>query len=408
MKDIVDEIVIVDTGSEDNTKEIATHFGARIFDLEWTDDFAEARNFALERATGDWLLILDADETISQSDHDRLLTLISKGKADAYSLEQRTYGNNLKHARYISRGTDVYAESQSYAGWIPSKLVRLLRNNSDYRFRYKIHEVIEPSIEESSGVIRTSTIPIHHFTYEKSSDFVANKHARYLEYGLQQIESTPQDPKPYLEVALVYLERKEFAIAEEILLKGTAIAPNNADIYDALGSLYIDTNRATEAERFIRKGLSLRPNDVIMLNKLASALMARQAFDEAESLLKRACKLAPDSIMVYNNMGLLYAVSNRQMKAVNAFKNSLQLNPVNLYALTSLGMLYVNLGQFKNARPVLEQALKVEPDDVRALYHLGVVCASLKQKSRAIELLKRAQQLQPGDPAIAQRIQELN
>lgn len=408
VKDIVDDIVIVDTGSVDDTKIIATQFGARIFDYKWADDFSQARNFALEQATGDWVLVMDADETVSQSDHVKLLSLISEAKADAYSLVQRTYGDNLKHSNYVCRGVDTYKESQAYAGWIPSNLVRLFRNDPAYRFRYKIHELIEPSIEECNGKIRASKIPLHHFTYEKNSDFISGKHTRYLEYGLKQIESTPLDPKPYLEVALVYCERKDFNRAEEILLKGNAIAPNNADIYDAIGTLYIDTNRASKAESFIRKCLSIRPNDVIMLNKLASVCMAHQAFDEAESLLKRARKLSPNSIMVYNNFGLLYAVSNRQMKAVNAFKKSVQLNAVNLYALTSLGMLYVNLGQFKKACPVLEQALKVDSDDVRVLYHLGVACANLKQKPRAIELLNRAQQLQPGDPAIAERIQELN
>ena len=407
VKDIVNEIVIVDTGSEDNTKEIAVHFGARIFDFIWVDDFSAARNYALEQATGDWILVLDADETISKSDCDKLLSLINENKADAYSLEQRTYGDNLKHAEYINRGTDSYPESRLYAGWIASRLVRLFRNSPEYRFHYRIHEVIEPSIEENGGVIRFSKIPIHHFTYKKNSDFVESKLKRYLEYGLKQIEQTPDNFKPYLEVAQVYLEKKEFVKAEQILLKGVAISPNSADLYDILGTIYIDTNRASEAEHVIRKGLSLRANDVTMMNKLASACMARRAFDEAETLLKRSRKLAPNSIMIYNNLGLLYALTNRPKKAVNAFKDTLRINPVNLYAMTTLGMLYVNLQQFKNALPVLERSLEVDSEDVRALYHLGIVYMNLKQKSRAIELLKRAQKLQPEDPAITNLLREL-
>ncbi len=407
VKAVVDEIIVVDTGSVDTTKDIAVRSGAKVFDLEWADDFSAARNYALDQATGDWVLVLDADETISESDHGRLLSLASEGKADAYSLVQRTYGDNLKHAEYVSCGADAYAESQAYAGWIPSRLVRLFRNDPDYHFRYRIHEVVEPSIEKNGGVIRASGIPIHHFTYQKTPDFIDSKLKRYLEYGLKQIEATPQDPKPYLEVAPVYLQNKEFGKAEQILLKGIEASPANADLYDALGTLYLDTGRAGEAERVVRKGLSLRANDVTLLNKLASACLARRAHGEAETLFKRARKLAPDSIMVHNNLGLLFAITNRPLKAIDAFQNTLRLNPANLYALTNLGMLYVNLGRFRKASPVLEQALKVEPADVRALYHLAVTCASLKQKPRAIELLKRAQQIQPGDPAIAERLREL-
>ncbi|MFV1998430.1 MAG: glycosyltransferase family 2 protein, partial [Acidiferrobacterales bacterium] len=196
VKAIVDEVIVVDTGSVDATKDIAARSGAKVFDLEWADDFSVARNHALDQATGDWVLVLDADETISESDHGRLMSLASENKADAYSLVQRTYGNKLKHAEYVSRGADVYAESQAYAGWIPSRLVRLFRNDKNYRFRYRIHEVIEPSIEERGGVVCASEIPIHHFTYEKNPDFIDSKLKRYLDYGLKQIEATPQDPKP--------------------------------------------------------------------------------------------------------------------------------------------------------------------------------------------------------------------
>ena len=407
VSDLVNEMVIVDTGSTDKTKDIANKFGARVIEYDWKDDFSDARNCSLKNATGDWVLVLDADETISKSDHKKILSLISNGNADAYSLMQRTYGDNLKHAKYTSSTGDSYLESKAYNGWIPSQLVRLFRNNSNYHFRYKIHEVIEPSIEDAGDVVLKTEIPIHHFTYEKSSDFVDAKHKRYLEYGLQQIELTPHDPKPYLEVALVYLERKDFDKAEKILLKAVSVAPQYADLYDTLATLYLDGNRAGDAERVVRKGLSLRPNDVVMLNKLASCCIARQAFDEAEKILQRAKKLSPDSVMVFNNLGLLYAVSNQPMKAINAFQNTMRLNPQNLYALITLGMLYVNLGRFKNARPILEKAVKISSDDVRVLYHLAVVYANLKKKQHAIKLLKRAQKLQPGDAVISEYLGKL-
>ncbi len=405
--DLVDEIVITDTGSIDDTKLIASKFDAKIHDFKWSDDFSGARNSSIERATGDWILVLDADETISKKDHKKIRTLIEDNRLDAYSLVQRTYGDDLKHSKYIPRGNDSYNESRDYAGWIASPLVRLFRNKPEYRFRYKIHEVIEPSIEESNGEIQSTEIPIHHFTYEKPSAFVEKKHSRYLDYGLQQIKLTPNDPKPYLEVALVYLEDKEYENAEKILLGAVSIAKENADIYDALATLYIDSGRPADAERVVRKGLSLRPDDVIMLNKLASTCMARRAFDEAERLLKQAKKISPEYQMVYNNLGLLYAINNQPEKAISAFKNSLKINSVNAYALTSLGMLYVNAGKLKNAQLVLEKTLKIMPDDPKAMYHLALVYAATEKKTRAIKLLMRAREVLPTDPAISAKLAEL-
>jgi len=62
IQDLVDEIVLVDTGSEDQSVAIARRFGARVFEFAWCDDFAAARNHGLERCRGDWILYIDADE----------------------------------------------------------------------------------------------------------------------------------------------------------------------------------------------------------------------------------------------------------------------------------------------------------------------------------------------------------
>ena len=65
VKPVVDEMIVVDTGSTDRTKDIARSLGAKVYDFQWTDSFSDARNFSLSKATGKWILVLDADEVIS-------------------------------------------------------------------------------------------------------------------------------------------------------------------------------------------------------------------------------------------------------------------------------------------------------------------------------------------------------
>src|SRR3989338_7693689 len=77
VKDIVDEIIIVDTGSKDKTKEIAKKFSAKIFDFEWVDNFSAARNESLKHAAKDWILVLDADEVVEKKDLERIKELIN-------------------------------------------------------------------------------------------------------------------------------------------------------------------------------------------------------------------------------------------------------------------------------------------------------------------------------------------
>lgn len=69
---LVDEIIVADTGSTDCTKAVALRMGARVYDYEWTDDFSSARNFALEHSTGDWNLVLDADEYLRPGSREEL------------------------------------------------------------------------------------------------------------------------------------------------------------------------------------------------------------------------------------------------------------------------------------------------------------------------------------------------
>src|SRR4029077_3035696 len=118
----VDEIVLVDTGSRDDTMEIARQFPIQLHHFTWCDDFSAARNFALERASGDWILSIDADERFEISDREayaRLLTDNGKAAWEA-RLHPRT-------------------------GWTPYATIRLFRNDPRIRYRGVAHEKIEPS-----------------------------------------------------------------------------------------------------------------------------------------------------------------------------------------------------------------------------------------------------------------------
>ena len=75
--DLVDEVVVVDTGSRDRTREVAAGFGARVYEFPWVDDFAAARNESLRHATGDWVFWLDADDRLDGDNRGRLKTLFA-------------------------------------------------------------------------------------------------------------------------------------------------------------------------------------------------------------------------------------------------------------------------------------------------------------------------------------------
>jgi glycosyltransferase involved in cell wall biosynthesis len=120
----VDEIIVVDTGSTDKTIAVAESYGARVFTFEWTDSFADARNFALEHATGDWILSIDADEQLGEGQRVLRNILIEVHEAPVDGMLLPLGNINPADGTMPSR----------------SKMLRLFRKNPDLRWEFRIHE----------------------------------------------------------------------------------------------------------------------------------------------------------------------------------------------------------------------------------------------------------------------------
>jgi len=143
---VVDEIVVADTGSTDQTREIAAGHGARVVDFPWCDSFAAARNESLRHATGDWIFWLDADEYLDEDNRQKLGGLVAAvpDANVAYVMKQRS------HAASGSAATSV-------------DHVRLFRNRPQHRWRYRVHEQILPACTRpgprSAGPTSPSSTP---------------------------------------------------------------------------------------------------------------------------------------------------------------------------------------------------------------------------------------------------------
>lgn len=121
VNDVVDEIIIVDTGSTDATVEIAKKYSAKIFHFKWRDDFSAARNFSLSKASKEWILVLDADEFLSSSDAKEIRNVIKTAEWEAFSFNRQEYLTN-----YLTGKSEFQGVSQ--------KNLRLFKNNKKFSY----------------------------------------------------------------------------------------------------------------------------------------------------------------------------------------------------------------------------------------------------------------------------------
>lgn len=152
LEDIADEIIIVDDGSEDKTLEIAKVFTAKIYEID-NKDFSFRRNYGAEKAKGDWLLYIDADERIDEKLKKEIKEVVSSNKFSAYAIPRRNIllGKELKHG-----------------GWWPDYVLRLIKKESLIKWEGELHE--QPKIKGEVGKLVNPLIHISHRSISEMVD----------------------------------------------------------------------------------------------------------------------------------------------------------------------------------------------------------------------------------------------
>ncbi|MBL0716887.1 MAG: glycosyltransferase, partial [Desulfosarcina sp.] len=188
IKPIVDEMIVVDTGSTDRTNAIARVFGAKVYDFEWKNDFSAARNHSIDKASGAWIFTLDADEVISSKDYEYFGNIIdgTNEKLAAYLVTTRNYTNKSNIIGWMFNSGE-YPDEESGAGWLPTTKARLFHNNSRIRFDYPVHEMLDPSLLREKARVQKCDIPVHHYGKLDEKN-CAEKGEKYYLMGVSKLE----------------------------------------------------------------------------------------------------------------------------------------------------------------------------------------------------------------------------
>jgi glycosyltransferase involved in cell wall biosynthesis len=297
VKSIVSEMIVVDTGSTDKTKAIASALGAKVFDFPWAYDFSEARNYSLSKASGNWILVLDADEIVSPSDHDKLKKLI-KNKAEkrvAYIMVTRNYTNQAG-ARGWAANEGIYIHEESGRGWFPSLKVRLFVNDKRINFVNPVHEFVEPTLQKLGIKIKICDVPVHHYGRLNQSKLIA-KGKEYFRIGITKIEKTKGDYKALTELAIQASEIGEYEEAVNVWQKVIELKSNDAVVFMNMGFAFLMMKQYDKAMEHSKKAMDLDPDlKEAALNYAAAELIAgdvRKAISTLENILKKHLDYPP-------------------------------------------------------------------------------------------------------------------
>ncbi|BFH62208.1 TPR domain-containing glycosyltransferase [Paenibacillus azoreducens] len=203
-----DEIIVIDTGSQDDTIKIALEHGAKVIALNWKEDFSLPRNEALRQATTDWVLVIDADEELLTS-MDDIRKLIRESEAEGYDV---TIINQLSH---------------DWEHAVRNRALRLFRNRKEYHFQGKIHEEIEPSIRVLSGKgkIKDSDIEIRHTGYLTENILKKNKLKRNFQILIDALKADPENPYYLYHLGITHCQAGNLGEAEKYMLQAKQLAP---------------------------------------------------------------------------------------------------------------------------------------------------------------------------------------
>lgn len=198
---IVDEAIIVDTGSKDSTKDIIKSYGNRVklIEAEWENDFSKARNISIENAKGDWILVLDADEKIVVSNVNELRTLIEASKYEA-----------LKIPFYNLIGDYNLLFSNVYP-----KIFR----NKGYRYNGEIHEQIKDLPLDMTAEVNETLCKIIHFGYLDSEYKAKDKQNRNLDILFKQLNNDENNPFIYYNLGVTYMSKGDYKTAIDYFFK---------------------------------------------------------------------------------------------------------------------------------------------------------------------------------------------
>lgn len=399
IRGLADEIVVVDTGSTDGTIAIAQAYGAHVHGCAWQDDFSAARNCAIERATGDWILALDADESIAARDHAAIRASMDQDDVHAVIVPQRHYLTARSAVVGWQPGAGGYEEGQPYAGFVDVDCRRLFQNRPWLRFRHRVHEELV-SIDPSRSLVEIrGAWVVHHYGKLGDAALLRAKGEAYLRIGRRKAEDEPLNPQAHYELGVQYAELDQPEPALAAFMRTLELRPGFRDAQLRVGLCCARLTRYDEALAALRASARALPNHAAEV-ALAEGNVHRERGDDlaAEQAFRRALAARPGFPPASINLALLCTRQGRLDEALECVDRALEPSPVHSGARLLRARILVRQQRFEEARACVEESDNGD-EQAEVLALRGACALGLGNLDAAVADLGRSVAVRPTDEA---------
>ncbi|HIK10633.1 MAG TPA: tetratricopeptide repeat protein [Oscillatoriaceae cyanobacterium M33_DOE_052] len=349
VRDVVDEMVVLDTGSTDRTPEIARAFGATVHYFPWGDDFAAARNQALSYVSGDWVLVLDADEVLSPD----IIPMLKQAIQDPNCL-------------LINLVRQEVGAMQS-----PYSLVsRLFRRHPDIRFEHPYHAMVDDSV---GAIVQREThwqvgcltpVAIWHSGYQPSAIASRDKLQTAQRIMEKYLAQHPGDSYTASKLGALLVEQGEISrgiqLMEFALSLGKPELPVCYELHYHLGIAWNRSGKISKAKHHYQEAIAI---DILPILKLGAAinlgnlLLQTGDISGAITTYQSVLQIDPNLATAHYNLGLAQREKGRIPEAIAAYRRAIELQPDYPEAYQNLGVALLKGGNIFDAKDAFRQAI---------------------------------------------------
>ena len=299
---LVDEIVIVDTGSTDATVQVASAHGANVQHFEWCNDYAAARNFSVSFAKSDWILVLDADERLELSHHEKVLEAVRNEK-NAYFLQRLHYQKreDFHYFEKISEGD--YYSALGAVGYYKTRDLRLYPNIDEIVFEGALHESPEDSMRRANRFqLVNSDIRIHHIGALLDEELLALKIQRYVLLAEAKLRADDSDWRNWFQLGAECQSARLNEKAVMCFSKAAELMPEMAMCWRQLGISLVVVEDYTGGVRALSRASEIDGSCVITWNALGVCLMKIGFYKESRICFETALSIDPNGFLPKSNL----------------------------------------------------------------------------------------------------------